>query len=85
MLLICWTIPEKLEFSWLGLGNVGPERWASNTRNWGLTPLDICVLNKRPINRSDIILSAVVIGGVQMVDQGEANEKIVAVLKDDYL
>ena len=35
MLLICWTIPEKLEFSWLGLSNVGAERWSSNTRNWG--------------------------------------------------
>ena len=48
-------------------------------------PLDICVLSERPINRCDIILSAVVIGGVQMVDQGEADDKIVAVLKDDYL
>ena len=48
-------------------------------------PLDICVLSERPIDRCDILLKAVVIGGIQMVDNGEADDKIVAVLRDDYV
>lgn len=46
-------------------------------------PLDICVLSERPINRSEIVLDARVIGGLQMVDNGEADDKIVAVLDND--
>ncbi len=46
-------------------------------------PLDICVLSERPINRSEVILSARVIGGIQAVDGGEADDKIIAVLEND--
>ncbi|MBM4391692.1 MAG: inorganic pyrophosphatase [Deltaproteobacteria bacterium] len=46
-------------------------------------PLDICVVSERPIDRSDIILRARVIGGFLMLDKGEADDKIVAVLVDD--
>jgi inorganic pyrophosphatase len=46
-------------------------------------PLDICVITERPINRSEVILHARVIGGVQMIDQGEADDKIIAVLHED--
>jgi inorganic pyrophosphatase len=48
-------------------------------------PLDICVVSERPINRSDVILSARVVGGVQMIDGGEADDKIIAVLKSDNI
>jgi inorganic pyrophosphatase len=48
-------------------------------------PLDICVLSERPINRSEVILNARVIGGIHMVDHGEADDKIVAVLHNDPL
>ena len=48
-------------------------------------PLDICVLCERPFNRSEVILNARVVGGLQMVDQGEADDKIVAVLEGDHL
>jgi inorganic pyrophosphatase len=48
-------------------------------------PLDICVLSERPIMRSDIILSAKVLGGLQMIDNGEADDKIVAVLQNDLV
>ncbi|HZR46353.1 MAG TPA: inorganic pyrophosphatase [Candidatus Manganitrophaceae bacterium] len=48
-------------------------------------PLDICVLSERPINRSDVILKARVVGGLPMLDDGEADDKIIAVLKDDHL
>lgn len=46
-------------------------------------PLDICVLSERPINRSEVILNARVIGGIHMVDHGEADDKIIAVLEND--
>lgn len=46
-------------------------------------PLDICVLSERPINRGDIVIDARVIGGLQMLDDGEADDKIIAVLVND--
>ncbi|MEN8154355.1 MAG: inorganic pyrophosphatase [Acidobacteriota bacterium] len=46
-------------------------------------PLDICVISERPINRSEVILRSKVVGGLQMVDKGEADDKIIAVLYND--
>lgn len=46
-------------------------------------PLDICVLCERPVSRADIVLDARVIGGIRMVDGGEADDKIIAVLDND--
>ena len=48
-------------------------------------PLDICVLSERPITKSEIIVAARVIGGLQMIDGGEADDKIIAVLQGDYV
>ncbi len=48
-------------------------------------PLDICVISERPINRGEIILRAKVVGGLQMVDHGEADDKIIAVLENDNI
>lgn len=48
-------------------------------------PLDICVISERPINRSDVILNARVVGGLPMCDGGEADDKIVAVLANDLI
>jgi inorganic pyrophosphatase len=46
-------------------------------------PLDICVVSERPIARSEVILNARVIGGLEMIDHGEADDKIIAVLEND--
>lgn len=46
-------------------------------------PLDICVLSERPIDRNEVILSARVIGGLHMVDNDEADDKIISVLDND--
>jgi inorganic pyrophosphatase len=46
-------------------------------------PLDICVLSERPIARAEVLLNARVIGGLRMVDGGEADDKIIAVLEND--
>ncbi len=48
-------------------------------------PLDICVFSERHITRADIILKARVVGGIQMIDGGEADDKIVAVLEGDNI
>lgn len=46
-------------------------------------PLDICVLSERPIDKADIVLVARVVGGLRMLDRGEADDKIIAVLSND--
>jgi inorganic pyrophosphatase len=46
-------------------------------------PLDICVISERPIAKSELILNARVVGGIQMIDHDEADDKIVAVLEND--
>ena len=50
-----------------------------------LDPLDICVISERPINHSEVILNAKVVGGLHMIDGGEVDDKIVAVLENDNL
>jgi inorganic pyrophosphatase len=48
-------------------------------------PLDICVISERPISQPEVILNAKVVGGLQMIDHGEADDKIIAVLANDNL
>jgi inorganic pyrophosphatase len=48
-------------------------------------PLDICVLSERPISRSEVIVPAHVLGGIQLIDRGEADDKIVAVVEGDFV
>ena len=50
-----------------------------------MDPLDICIISERPINHSEVILSARVIGGLPMLDGGEADDKIIAVLSNDVI
>jgi inorganic pyrophosphatase len=46
-------------------------------------PLDICVVSERPINRGEVIVVARVVGGLDVNDGGEADDKIIAVLQND--
>lgn len=46
-------------------------------------PLDILVLSEHHIPRGDIILKARPIGGICLIDDNEADDKIIAVLKGD--
>jgi inorganic pyrophosphatase len=48
-------------------------------------PLDICVLSERAITRNEVIVRGRVIGGLQMIDAGEADDKIISVLENDYV
>jgi inorganic pyrophosphatase len=46
-------------------------------------PLDICVFTERAIPHGDILVTARIIGGLRMLDGGEADDKIIAVLDQD--
>jgi len=48
-------------------------------------PLDMCVISEREITHSEVIVHARVEGGLQMVDGGEADDKIVGVLENDLI
>ncbi len=48
-------------------------------------PMDICVLSERPIDRAEILLPARVLGGLRLIDRGEADDKIIAVLDNDTI
>lgn len=60
-------------------------RLAPGSKRGDGDPLDICVLSERTIARNEIILRCRVIGGLQMIDHGEADDKIIAVLENDYV
>lgn len=48
-------------------------------------PLDICVISERPINNAEIILKVRVLGGLPMLDNNEADDKIIGVLDGDAM
>ena len=58
---------------------------APGARQGDHDPLDICVLSERTISRNEIIVRGRVIGGLQMIDRGEADDKIIAVLENDLV
>jgi inorganic pyrophosphatase len=46
-------------------------------------PMDICVLTERNITHGNILMTVRPIGGFRMIDRGEADDKIVAILDVD--
>jgi inorganic pyrophosphatase len=48
-------------------------------------PLDICIISERAVTKSDVLITAIPIGGLQMVDSGEADDKIIGVLEGDFV
>lgn len=46
-------------------------------------PVDICVLSEKDIGHGDILLNAIPVGGFRMIDDKEADDKIIAVLAGD--
>lgn len=46
-------------------------------------PLDICILSELPIERADIIMDVRIIGGIRLLDSGEVDDKIIAILNGD--
>jgi len=46
-------------------------------------PLDICILTEKEITHGDILVQSVPIGGFRMIDGNEADDKIIAIMKND--
>lgn len=46
-------------------------------------PLDICVLSEKAITSGNFLVNAKPIGGLRLIDHGEADDKIIAVLDKD--
>lgn len=59
------------------------ERGSDKVQEGDGDPLDICVLSSHHIPHGDILLQAIPIGGLCLLDKGEADDKIIAVLVDD--
>jgi len=48
-------------------------------------PVDICILTEKEISHGDILVRARPIGGFRMIDNNQADDKIIAVLNNDAL
>ncbi len=46
-------------------------------------PIDICVLTEKDLAHGDLLVTARPIGGFRMIDGNQADDKIIAVLKND--
>lgn len=46
-------------------------------------PLDICILTEKAISHGDILAKAIPIGGFRMIDGNDADDKIIAILRND--
>jgi len=46
-------------------------------------PLDICILAEKNISHGDILVQAIPIGGFRMIDGNQADDKIIAVMRND--
>ncbi|AZI67982.1 inorganic pyrophosphatase [Kaistella daneshvariae] len=60
------------------------ESGATDVNSGDLDPLDICVLSSHNIHAGGLLMEAIPIGGFKMIDKGEADDKIVAVMKGDH-
>lgn len=66
-----------------GVARIAREKSGKEIQDGDGDPLDILVLSEHHIPRGDIILKAKPIGGFCLIDGGEADDKIIAVLKGD--
>lgn len=48
-------------------------------------PIDICVLTEKDVTHGDIIVNARPIGGFRLIDRGQADDKLIAVLDNDAI
>ncbi len=48
-------------------------------------PLDICVLTEKDVTHGDVLVNAYPIGGLRLLDHDQADDKIIAVLKNDAI
>jgi len=66
-----------------GVANLARAKSITSVTGGDRDPLDILVLSEHHIPRGDILLKARPIGGFCLIDNNEADDKIIAVLKGD--
>lgn len=66
-----------------GISKLANKHAKNKTHRGDGDPLDICVLTEKEFAHGDLLVRARVIGGLLMVDKGEADDKIIAVLDQD--
>ena len=66
-----------------GVANLARAKSTTSVTGGDGDPLDILVLSEHHIPRGDILLKARPIGGFCLIDNNEADDKIIAVLKGD--
>jgi len=70
-------------------GDTVAQRCMEKTGRTGISgdgdPVDVCILSEKTITHGDILMEARPIGGLRMIDDQEADEKIIAVMKGDAL
>src|SRR5262245_4726231 len=59
------------------------QRTALENIDGDLDPMDICVLTEKPVTHGNIFVNARPIGGLRMLDDQQADDKIIAVLDRD--
>jgi inorganic pyrophosphatase len=68
-------------------GDLVAKRCSQRTKRRGIVgdgdPLDICVITDSVFSHGDLFVTARPIGGLRMIDNKQADDKIIAVLKDD--
>ncbi|CDR34731.1 inorganic pyrophosphatase [Criblamydia sequanensis] len=84
---LCPTLYGLLPRTYAGelVGNYCSQKTGLKNIKGDGDPLDICVLTEKVIPRGDIMLKASVIGGFRLIDKNEADDKIIAVLYDDFV
>ena len=65
--------------------NLAEQSGCDNVIDGDKDPLDICILSSTEKKHNGILLEAKPIGGLKMIDKNEADDKIIAVLKDDEM
>ncbi len=67
------------------VANVCSQKNGMEEINGDEDPLDIIVLTEKSIHHGDILVTAKPIGGFRMIDGDEADDKIIAVLNNDFI
>ncbi|MGC4129398.1 MAG: inorganic pyrophosphatase [Bergeyella sp.] len=63
---------------------IAVECGADDVKQGDCDPLDILVLSSHNIHAGGMLMEAIPIGGFKMIDKGEADDKIIAVMKGDH-
>jgi inorganic pyrophosphatase len=76
-------IPQT--FSGERVANLSREKTGNDKIIGDSDPIDICIFTEKEITHGDILVRAKPIGGFRMIDNNQADDKIIAVLNNDAL